>query len=188
MELGSDEAGDFETTGYLINHLCINVSNLTASVDFYTRIFGLRKIFTLHVSEHFYITYMGYSQGGKNGTGYQTASELNKDKNNAAGLIELLHVDVPDNSLPASIDSPNTFSHIGMVVPDIEAVQARLGSFPDVPVLKRLGEPLTLDSTIAGADGFTLRAVAQLDQKGREFIEAVLAPINNPLIFVADPD
>ena len=131
---------------------------------------------------------MGYSHGGKNGTGYQTALELNREKTNTEGLIELIHIDVPDNTLPASMDSPNTFSHIGMVVPDIEAIQGRLDSYQDVKVLKRYGEPLPISSKIAGATGLSKKFVAQLDPEEIALIQGVLTPINEPLIFVEDPD
>ncbi|KAF4974807.1 hypothetical protein FZEAL_8331 [Fusarium zealandicum] len=187
-ELGTDTPADFATTGYFINHLCINVKNLTASVDFYSAAFGLRKIFTFHISPHYSITYMGHSHGGKNGTGYQTVAELNREKNNAEGLIELVHVDVPVNSIDSSGQRPNTFAHIGMVVPDMEATQTRLDSIPDINILKRLGDRIEMQGEIAGATSLTAEAVSQLGAKELELISAVLGPSNEPLIFVADPD
>ncbi|KAM5341729.1 hypothetical protein ACJ41O_014760 [Fusarium nematophilum] len=186
-ELGTDEPSDYATTGYFINHLCINVKNLTASVDFYSSVFGLRKLFTLHVSEHFSITYMGHSHGGKNGTGYQTALELNREKNNAEGLIELVHVDVPVNNIDSSTQRPNTFAHIGMIVPDIKATQQRLDDL-NIEVLKRVGEPIAVDGKVAGATSLHAEALAQLSAEEREQIAAVLIPTNDPLVFVADPD
>ncbi|KAH7243109.1 hypothetical protein FSOLCH5_006726 [Fusarium solani] len=187
-ELGTDEPADFATNGYFINHLCINVRNLTASVDFYSSVFGLRKLFTLHVSKHFSITYMGHPHGGKNGTGYQTALEMNREKNNAEGLIELVYVDVPVYNIDSSIETPNTFAHIGMVVPDTKVMQDRLDSLPHIPVLKKYGDPIELGSKVAGATSLTPEALAQLGPEERELISQVLGPTNEPLIFVADPD
>lgn len=187
-EVGSDIASDPATTGYFINHLCLNVMNLTASMDFYTEIFGLRHILTLHVSEHFSITYLGHSHGGKNGTGYQTAEELNREKNNAEGLLELVHLDTPDNSLPASTRIANTFGHIGMVVPDILATQARLDAYPGVEIIKRTDDDLKVPSDIATATSLSPKKIAQLSQAERDLILGVLTPFNKPLIFVNDPD
>ncbi|KAI8233343.1 Lactoylglutathione lyase [Colletotrichum sp. SAR 10_96] len=187
-ELGTDDPADYATTGYFINHLCINVKNLTASVDFYSNVFGLRKIFTLHVTEHYSITYMGHSHGGKNGTGYQTTLELNREKNNAEGLIELIYVDVPVNNIEAGIERPNTFAHIGMVVPDIKAMQSRLDDLPDVNVMKKYGESLPMGGKVSGATGLPAEVLDQLSSAEKKQIEAALAPNTEPLIFVADPD
>ncbi|KAF5004154.1 hypothetical protein FDECE_9368 [Fusarium decemcellulare] len=187
-EMGTDEPADFATNGYFINHLCITVKNLTASVDFYNSVFGLRKLFTLHVTEHFSITYMGHPHGGKNGTGYQTALEMNREKNNAEGLIELVYADVPVNNIDSSTQRPNTFAHIGIVVPDTEVMQARLDTLPHVEVVKPYGEPIPLGGEVAGATGLSVEVLAQLSEEEKKAISAVLDPTNLPLIFVADPD
>ncbi|KAH7126372.1 hypothetical protein B0J13DRAFT_679676 [Dactylonectria estremocensis] len=187
-ELGTDAYADPETTGYFINHFSLNVMNLTASVDFYSQIFGLRKIFTLHVSEHYSITYMGHSHGGKNGTGHQTADELNREKNNSEGLLELIHLDVPGNDLPASTKTANTFGHIGMVVPDIEATQKRLEAHPGVEIVKGFNEDMKLPSDVATSTSLSPEMVALLDPAEVAFIMAVLAPATKGLIFVNDPD
>ncbi|KPM35029.1 hypothetical protein AK830_g11543 [Neonectria ditissima] len=188
-ELGTDAPSDPATTGYFINHLCLNVRNLTESVNFYSDIFGLRKIFTLHVSEHYSITYMGHSHGGKNGTGYQTTDELNREKNNAEGLLELVYVDIPDNGLAASTKNPNTFGHIGIVVPDIQATQARLEAYGDsVEIIKSYDQNMFLPSDIANAGSLSPEAVAQLSKDEIDFILGVLIPFTKPLIFVNDPD
>ncbi|KAF5559595.1 lactoylglutathione lyase [Fusarium phyllophilum] len=51
--LGSDDPADYATTGYFINHLAISTRNLTASLDFYSKVLGFRKMFTLHVSKKY---------------------------------------------------------------------------------------------------------------------------------------
>ncbi|KAK7433328.1 hypothetical protein QQZ08_000267 [Neonectria magnoliae] len=171
-ELGSDEASDPATTGYFINHLCLNVKNLTESVNFYTEIFGLRKILTLHVSEHYSITYLGHSHGGKN--------DLRRAQPGEEQCV---------NDLPASTKIPNTFGHIGMVVPDIKATQARLEAYGDsVEIIKSYDQNLFLPSDIATATSLSPDAVAQLSKEELDFILSVLIPFNKPLIFVNDPD
>ncbi|KAJ4323709.1 hypothetical protein N0V84_004184 [Fusarium piperis] len=186
--LGSDAASDPATIGYNINHLCLNVRNLTASMDFYSRIFGLRELFRLEITESYTIAYMGYSHGGKNGTGYQTALELNREKNNAQGLLELIHIDVPDNYLPSSGEQPNTFGHVGMIVPDIEAAQARLDTFPEVRVLKRTGEALTFGTEVGNATSLSPAFVAQLKPVEQAALIKSLSMLNSPLIYLTDPD
>ncbi len=184
---GDDIASDPATTGYFINHLCINVRNATESINWYTKAFGLRLMFTMHVSEHFSITYMGHSHGGRNGTGYQTSEELNRQKNNIEGLVEFLHLDVPSWDLPAGLVVPNTFSHIGMVVPDIGATQARLEAM-GANIYKGYNEPFVLDGPFADAAGLSKASLEEVSQEERDQILQILTPVNAPLIFVADPD
>jgi lactoylglutathione lyase len=75
------------------------------------------------VSEHFTISYMGYSSGGRNGTGFQTAMEMNRDKNNRYGMVELTSL----NGIGWNVEgTSNGLHHIGLIVPDIEALQKRL--------------------------------------------------------------
>lgn len=183
---GDGAAPDPVTMGNFINHLCINVRNLTESVDWYNRAFGLRLMFTMQVTEHFSISYMGHSHGGHNGTGYQTSEELNRQKNNIEGLIEFIHVDIPDWNLPSGLKMPNTFSHIGMVVPDIVATQGHLESI-GANIKKSHNEPFVLGGFFADGSGLP-DDLSVVTQEERVTIEQVLMPVNTPLIFVADPD
>lgn len=64
---------------------------------------------------------MGYSHGGKNGTGYQTGSELFAQKTNIEGLLEMTHFKRSEGNSSADEVEPstkmaNTFSHVGLVV------------------------------------------------------------------------
>ena len=183
---GDDAPADPKTTGYFINHLCLNVRNASASIDFYTRAFGLRLMFTQHVSEHFSISYMGHAHGGRNGTGYQSADEMNRQKNNIEGLLELLHLDVPEWALPAGVKTPNTFHHIGMVVPNVTDTQARLEEM-GATIYKAAGAEFTLDGPFVEAAGLAA-AGDFVSQEERDLILASLGPLNKPLIFAADPD
>ncbi|KAF4332115.1 lactoylglutathione lyase [Fusarium beomiforme] len=189
--LGSDEPADWATTGYFINHLAISTRNLTASIDFYSGVLGLRKMFTLQVSKTYSITYLAHAHGGKNGTGYQTALELNREKNNAQGLLEILYVDIPNQNIESSSQHPNTFAHIGVVVPDIEAMQKRLETMPDVRFIKKYGEKfteVTNDSEVGPAVGLSPGIVEQLSPEEREAIIQGLGPSVDSLIFIVDPD
>jgi lactoylglutathione lyase len=185
--LGSDEPSPLATTGYFLTHLSLNVKNLTASIDFYTSVLGFREIFSLPASEHLTVSYLGYAQGGRNGTGYQTSAELARDMSNLSGLIEMLCLDVPEQDLPASSEKANTFGHLGIVVPDIDATQTWLES-RGVEFLKKVDSPTPRDGPIANANSFPPAAWAQLGDDEKEQIGATLDEINWRFIFIADPD
>lgn len=183
---GDDVPSDPATKGYFINHLCINARNATETINWYTQSFGLRLMFTLQVSKHFSISYMGHSHGGRNGTGYQSSAVLASEKNNREGLLEIISLEYPVWDLPAGIKIPNTFSHIGMVVPNITATQERLESL-GANILKAAGEEFTIEGPFADATGFT-QAGDAISKEEKELILKTLVPINTPLMFVADPD
>jgi len=88
---GGDPPADPATLSYFINHIALQVSNITRSREWYSNVLGMRHIFTVEISPNYTITYMGHSQGGRNGTGFQTGLEMVRDKNNMAGLVELQH-------------------------------------------------------------------------------------------------
>ncbi|SPJ86738.1 uncharacterized protein FTOL_11763 [Fusarium torulosum] len=189
--LGTDEASNLLTIGYFINHLAITTRNLTASVEFYSDVLGFRKLFTLQLSKTYSITYLGHAQGGRNGTGYQTALEMNREKNNAQGLIEIYYVDVPVKNIESASQRANTFGHVGIVVPDTKALQGRLDTMPHIDVIKKFGEPfvdLGTDSVVGPAIGLSQGVVAQLSSEEREAIVRGFGNSVDPLIFLTDPD
>jgi len=183
---GDDKPSDPATTGYFINHLCINARNATESVDWYSKAFGLRLMFRFQVSEHFSISYMGHSHGGRNGTGYQSSEEITRQKNNIEGLLEILSLEFPGWNLPSGIKVPNTFSHIGMVVPNITDTQLRLEAM-GANVLKAAGAPFTTEGPFVDATGFG-QAGDAISKDEIDIIMRTLGPMNQPLMFVADPD
>ncbi|KAJ4118727.1 hypothetical protein NW768_010787 [Fusarium equiseti] len=189
--VGTDEPANYATTGTFLNHMAINTRNLTASIEFYSKVLGFRKLFTLQITKAFSITYLAHAHGGKNGTGYQTALEMNREKNNAEGLLEICYLDVPVKNIESGAQHPNTFGHIGIVVPDIQALQERLDTMPDVSVLKRFGQPfIELDTkTVVGpAVGLLPDLVEQLDEEERRAIVQNFGQSVEPLIFISDPD
>lgn len=190
---GSDEPADLATTGYFINHVGLNTNNLTRSMEFYTRVIGLRHMFTYHVNEYFSVTYMGHSQGGRNGSAYQTTAELLQNKQNSAGLLELLYFNrttLGGEDIPRSDQKISTLSHLGLIVPDPEATQARLEEY-GVPIYKKYGEglpkeevegnPLSLPSLFFGD-------TSGLSAEVLEEMKDTLGKLNLLNIFAADPD
>ena len=86
---------------------------------------------------------MGHSEiwnTEEHGTAYQTTNELNRNKNNMEGLLELISFTRPsqDKQEP-STKVTNTFSHFGIIVPDVKAAQDRFDQF-GWPILARAGD------------------------------------------------
>lgn len=182
---GPEDASDPATTGYFVNHVDLNVNNITRSVEFYTKVFGMRKMFTYHLTEHFSITYLAHSGGGKNGTAYQTTEELIRFKNNDAGKLELVSLDIEGKDIPGPPRMTSTISHLGIIVPDIPATQARLEEF-GVTIYKKVGDPLP--STGYMANPYSLGDATNLSPKEWADIQAAMSQLNMLNIFAADPD
>ncbi|KAL4882985.1 Glyoxalase/Bleomycin resistance protein/Dihydroxybiphenyl dioxygenase [Aspergillus karnatakaensis] len=188
MTIGSDGPADPETKGYHIYHTGLNVRDLNASKHFYGEILGMRHIFTIQYTPSFSLTYMGFAQGGKNGTGFQTGPELLQEKNNSGGMVKLLYFNNgPEETLVPSTRKTNTFANLGLVVPDIEDAQERLDRF-GVRAVKRLGErTAAFDSALANA---TNVGPGSTGNRGEieALIEGLLTTDFENIIFVEDPD
>ncbi|KAJ4256800.1 hypothetical protein NW762_008896 [Fusarium torreyae] len=180
---GTDKPSDPATTGYFLNKVGISVSNLTRSVDFYTKVFGFRHMFTFQATPHFSVTYLGHSSGGRNGTGYQTAEEMIRNKNNMAGQLSLIHLKAPDEP---QLQGTNTFRHIiGIIVPDITEAQARLEKY-GAEIFRKIEEPMPTTGPLGNPYGFG--DAADLSTKDWEAIQNVMTKINLEGVFAADPD
>lgn len=191
MTMGSNAPSDPATLGYSINHLSLNVRNLTASLAFYQTVLGLRHIFTVQPAPRLSIAYLGHAHGGRNGTGYQTAAELLRDKNNAQGLVEMIHLDVPRRDIVSPSERTNGVGHIGVVVPDVEAAQRRLDALAadgTVRILKRAGEDTPRTGPVAVSQGFSEEVYEQVPRDEQKAIEAALDEGNRRFIYVQDPD
>jgi lactoylglutathione lyase len=186
VEAGTDEPADFATTGYVLNHFSLNVKDMTRSVKWYGDVLGLRLIFNYRATEKLSIAYLAHSHGGKNGTGYQTVREMNRLKNNMEGLLELVSYADPDASLVPSTVKVNTFSHYGLIVPDVLAAQARFEKL-GVNILKKAGVALDLKGPVAEA--FGLGSVWEKDPSEAETIaKALLSTGGQDFVTIADPD
>ena len=187
LTIGNDGPADEETVGFNINHISLIVRNLTASQEFYSKVLGMRHIFTAELSPSYSVTYMGHAHGGRNGTGYQTGQELLREKNNAAGLLEFQYFkNSEDEGMTATTQRPNTFSHIGLVVPSLEKAQARMERF-GVKITKRIGQSAegikSVENALGAGDFATKNETErQLLVKGQELVGFA------QLLTVEDPD
>ncbi|KAL4862322.1 hypothetical protein BDV12DRAFT_178968 [Aspergillus spectabilis] len=188
MTIGNDGPADLETKGYNIYHTGLNVRNLEASKYFYGEILGMRHVFTIQYTPSFSLTYMGFAQGGRNGTGFQTGAELLREKNNSGGMVKLLYFDKsPQDILTPSTTETNTFSNLGLVVPDIQAAQERLDRY-GVKTVKRLGEKTAaFDSALANATNIGPGSAGDRGEIDA-LIEGLLRTDFENIIFVEDPD
>lgn len=185
--IGNDGPAPAETLGYAINHLGLLTTNLEAMKHFYGDILGMRLLFDAHVTPEYTVTYMGYAQGGRNGTGFQTGAELFRDKNNLYGLLELVQFNVSDDHLVASTKRTNTFSHVGLIVPDIAKTQAYLEEH-GVTILKRFEKPVTeMTGPLQNAFGIGEFAGAHVAAK-QALIKAQSLIGLEMLLMVEDPD
>ncbi|CAL5865907.1 uncharacterized protein PFLUO_LOCUS113 [Penicillium psychrofluorescens] len=185
--IGDDGPSPPETLGFFFNHFGLSTTNLEMMKHFYGNILGMRLIFEAHVTPEYSVTYMGHSQGGRNGTGFQTGAEMLLEKNNLAGLLELVQFNVSDSTPEPSTKRTNTFSHVGMIVPDINKTQSYL-EHHGVEILKPVGEAIkTFTGPINNAYNLGQYAGAHIAAK-KALIKAQ-GIIGIPLmLLVADPD
>jgi lactoylglutathione lyase len=182
LVLGNDGPADLATTGYNLNHFGLIISNATATLHFYGKILGMRHVFTFSASPSYTIIYMGYSQGGKNGSAYQTGEELYRQKTNSEGLLEFIYPHNATTELEASTVRANTFSHVGIVVPDVRKAEARMREF-GVEILKGVG-------VVPAADDPAAKAFGLGDDIGvaEEALEGVRMIGFSDFLIVKDPD
>ncbi|KAL4807860.1 hypothetical protein BDV18DRAFT_159070 [Aspergillus unguis] len=187
MIAGNDGPADTETEGFWINHTGLNVRNLTASMAFYGDVLGMRHILTIQYTAHFSLTYMGFSQGGKNGTGFQTGEELRRNKNNSGGLIKLLHFSESAAEVLPSTVRTATMSNLGLVVPDLDVAQKR---FEDhgVNIVKRRGvDTLAGDSDVAVSFNIGPESTCN-ETEVTELVKGLQQTDLKNIIFIEDPD
>lgn len=183
--LGPDTPADPETLGYFINHISLNVNNLTRSIEFYRDIFGMRHMFTHYLTPHITVTYMSHSQGGRNGTGYQSTEEMLRYKNNNGGHLEFVYLNTTGEDIPSLAEQTSTFSHVGIIVPDVEAVQERLEDY-GVTIYKKVGEPMPVDGYLSRPS--SLGDASNLSSEEFAAFQEAMTQLNQLNVFAADPD
>jgi lactoylglutathione lyase len=186
--VGSDGPALPETLGFALNHFSLIVSDLEASMHFYGTILGMRHMFTAHLSPTYSVTYMAHSHGGRNGTGFQTGEELLREKNNANGLIEFQYLaDAADaEERLASTRRANTFSHVGLIVPDLLKAQEWFDEM-GVKVTKRIGTPAGNIDSVENALGIGREALTNETERAL-LVEGQFMVGFPQLLTIEDPD
>jgi lactoylglutathione lyase len=184
---GTDGPAPPQTLGYALNHIGLITNNLTAMKAFYGNILGMRLLFDATLTPEYTVTYMGYAQGGRNGTGFQTGSEMTMSKNNMYGLLEIVEFSVSDDRVVSSTERTNTFSHVGLIVPDVREAQSYL-EVEGVEILKGVGVPVeAFEGAVPNALGVGEFAGVHLEAK-RRLAEAQGLIGWEDFLLIRDPD
>jgi len=176
--------------GYGINHFGLTVTDLDKSIDFYEKVLGLSLLFIYKPVENgpFSVAYIGHNEGLKNSTPFTSCQEFTTQKSHIRGLIEFVHLKNATYTPLASTVVPNTFSHIGAVVPNITETNRQLLAL-NATILKPYGELPSTDSPMANAYGLGPRSTKNLSRADKEAISKgmELAGFRHVIAF-ADPD
>ena len=125
--IGNDPPQPPSTYGYAINHVALQVSNITETRAFWGDVLGLRFIFSFSVANDATsgtdtVTFMGYPYGdGK--IGNQTGPQLLGDLRKRDGLMEFLSTDV---RLPLLLSRPTmVLENFGIDLEPLSPVKTR---------------------------------------------------------------
>lgn len=134
---------DVETKGYVFNHTMLRVRDPKTSLDFYTRILGMKLIRKVDFADwKFSLYFLAYVPEGTlvpEGIGADNAKYVNSRES----VLELTHNWGTEEHSETPYHNGNTeprgFGHICVTVPDIKAACIRFEKM-NVPFQKKLGE------------------------------------------------
>ncbi len=131
-----------ETHGFVFNHTMLRVKDITASLDFYTRVLGFQLIDQRDFPEaEFSLYFLAYVPAGTQVPAEDGARRLWMA--GIPGVLELTHnhgTETQDGAVYHDGNSdPRGFGHLCVSVPDIEAACARFEEL-NVPFQKRLSD------------------------------------------------
>jgi lactoylglutathione lyase len=139
---GVCETPDAETKGYTFNHTMLRIRDPQTSLDFYTRILGMRLVRKLDFPDwKFSLYFMAYVPEG---------TEIPEDRVENArytfgreAVLELTHnwgtEEKPETPYHNGNTEPRGFGHICVSVPDVQAACSRFEKL-GVSFQKKLGE------------------------------------------------
>ena len=134
---------DAETQDYIFNHTMLRVRDPKVSLDFYSRILGMKLVRKVDFDEWKFSLY--FLAMIKNEKDIPTSSDEARAKYSfgMSGILELTHNHGTEENAETPYHNGNTeprgFGHICFSVPDIKAACARFEAL-GVPFQKRLGE------------------------------------------------
>ncbi|MBS3804115.1 MAG: lactoylglutathione lyase [Oleiphilaceae bacterium] len=130
-----------ETEGYVFNQTMLRIKDPEQSLDFYTRIMGMRLVRKLDFPEmQFTLYFLGYLDERQatmvpSDEGHRTTFTFGRE-----AMLELTHnwgtEQQADLHYHNGNDEPQGFGHIGIAVPDVYQAAERLESL-DVEFVKR---------------------------------------------------
>jgi len=131
-----------ETNGFVFNHTMLRVKDITASLDFYTRVLGFQLIDKRDFPEaEFSLYFLAYVPAGVQVPADDTERRLWMA--GMPGVLELTHnhgTEKQDGPVYHDGNSdPRGFGHICVSVPELEAACARFEEL-GVPFQKRLSD------------------------------------------------
>ncbi|PVU88293.1 hypothetical protein BB561_005928 [Smittium simulii] len=146
-----------DVSKYRLNHTMYRVRDGPASVDFYTRVLGMKLIQDSHFPEAKFSLYF---------LGYEATSGVGVAKSQREGLIELTHnhgTESDPNFAGYNTGNGETggYGHIAIIVDDLTASVARLDSL-GVKFLKRPEEGRMRNiAFIYDPDGYRVELIGQ---------------------------
>ncbi|KAJ4353421.1 uncharacterized protein N0V89_005150 [Didymosphaeria variabile] len=172
--------------GYSINHLSLVTPNLTRALTFYTQALGLQHIFTYNPIPKYHVAYLGHDTAN-----FTSCAEFAQRKNEVKGLIELIHLEGATNHPLPAMKKPNTYSHFGLVVPDVKEAEGRIAAWGG-RVIKGAGEETDVtNNELANAYGLGVEAIGSLEEGELEAIVEAFRDVRTGVMqsaFVGDPD
>lgn len=168
---GLCEAPDAETQAYVFNHTMLRIKDPERSLDFYTRVLGMRLLRRLDFEELsftlYFLAMVPDEQLGSvpTDTGARTTHTFGRE-----AVLELTHNWGTEKDAAVSYHSgneePKGFGHIGFAVPDVDAAARRFESLgvdfvkrPDDGAIKGI-------AFIRDPDGYWIEIV-QADRMGQ---------------------
>lgn len=126
---GLCEKNDAATRDYVFNHTMLRIKDPERTLDFYTRVLGMRLLRKLDFPEMtFSLFFLGFMDDAtantlKDDTGARTAWTFSH-----SGILELTHnwgTEKDDTYYHNGNDEPRGFGHIAVTVPDVYAACER---------------------------------------------------------------
>ncbi|MFV0454103.1 MAG: lactoylglutathione lyase [Pseudomonas sp.] len=159
IQPGVCQEPDTVTQDYVFNHTTLRVKDPQRSLDFYTRILGMRLLRKLDFDEaRFSLYFLAMTKGE---TVPDEIAERQRYAFGRQSVLELTHnwgTEASDSQYHNGNTEPHGFGHICFSVPDLLAACARLESL-GVNFVKRLDKGMKNVAFISDPDGYWIEIV-----------------------------
>jgi lactoylglutathione lyase len=150
---------DAVTQDYVFNHTMLRVKDPERSLDFYTRVLGMRLLRTVDFPEaKFSLLFLAMTKGSE--VPDETSARMSHTFSRES-VLELTHnwgTESDDSQYHNGNKDPRGFGHICFSVPDIEAACVRFEAL-GVSFVKRLDKGMKHVAFIADPDGYWIEIV-----------------------------